>query len=176
MQHYTYLLQSKTDDRMYIGVRSCKVLPECDNYWGSSKHIPKDVADTFDKFILGTFRTRKEAVADEINRHINNDVVHNAAFINKAKQTSTGWDTTGATLSEDHRESIRSSRLGYKHSEETKRKIGLAGRGRKISKEHIAKLIAGKKKMVLTPEIRARMSEGQRKWHLNKQETQEKQL
>lgn len=80
---------------MYIGVRSSKCLPEEDNYWGSSKYLPEDVSETFDKFILGRFDTREEAVADEIHRHNINDVAKNPLFINKSKQTSIRFDTSG---------------------------------------------------------------------------------
>ena len=148
MNHYTYLLQSKTDDMMYIGVRSCKCLPEEDNYWGSSKHLPKNVSDICDKFILGTFDSRKEALQDEINRHNINNVAKNPNFWNKAKQTSTGWNTAGTTISNELKKRISIAHQGlkhseetklkmsearnnYKHSEETKLKIGNANRGRK---------------------------------------------
>lgn len=99
MNHYTYLLQSRTSDMMYIGVRSCECLPEEDNYWGSSKYLPEgkggDLTGICDKFILGRFDTRKEAVADEIRRHKINNVAKNPNFWNKSKQMTTGFDTSG---------------------------------------------------------------------------------
>jgi hypothetical protein len=99
MYHYTYLLQSQTDDMMYIGVRSYICTPEEDNYWGSSKHLPrgkgKSLRDICDKFILGRFNTREEAVADEIKRHEINDVAVSDLFWNKAKQTVTGFTPAG---------------------------------------------------------------------------------
>ncbi len=120
MYHYTYLLQSQADDMMYIGVRSCQGTPEADNYWGSSKHLPKNVSEVCDKFILGTFDSRVEAVADEIRRHTINDVVVSDIFWNRAKQTSTGFDRTGATQEAWNK--------GIKHTDETKQKISESSR------------------------------------------------
>ena len=129
MNHYTYLLQSKENDMMYIGVRSCECSPEVDNYWGSSKHLPKNVSEVCDKFILGTFDTRQDAVADEIRRHNINDVVISDVFWNKAKQTSVGFDTTNRIRPEGERVSIKlrqtlnNSFQGKTHSDEYKSRL-----------------------------------------------------
>ena len=133
MNHYTYLLQSQTSDMMYIGVRSCDCLIEEDRYYGSSKYLPEDVSETFDKFILGRFDTREEAISDEMKRHIKNDVAKNPLFINKSIQKSTGFDTTGLVpwnkgikMSEDFVEKCKTR----KHSEESKLKMSLAKKGK----------------------------------------------
>ena len=189
MNHYTYLLQSKTDDMMYIGVRSCKCLPEEDNYWGSSKHLPKDVSDICDKFILGTFNSRKEALQDEINRHNINDVAKNPNFWNKAKQTSTGYDTTGTTISKErkanisklfknlprtkeHCEKIRQAMLGREITAQARKKISKANKGRPSpfkgismnvgvpkSEEHKRKIGDAHRGKKLSDELRQKMSE-----------------
>ena len=44
---------------------------------------------------MGIFSTRKEAVLNEIKLHNEFNVAINNSFFNKAKQTSTGFDTTG---------------------------------------------------------------------------------
>tara|TARA_R110002153_G_C13087561_1_gene475099 strand:- start:21 stop:599 length:579 start_codon:yes stop_codon:yes gene_type:complete len=144
MNHYTYLLQSKTADLSYIGVRSCSGLVEEDVYWGSSKHLPDDVATTFNKSILGRFDTREEAVADEINRHNDNDVAKNPLFINKAKQTATGFDRGGVHISEEHKNKIRDSMLGVEnhfygksHSEESIKRMSDSKLGNTYSAGHI---------------------------------------
>ena len=113
MNHYTYLLQSQTSDMMYIGVRSCECGIEEDKYYGSSKYLPEDVSETFDKFILGRFDTREEAVADEIHRHKMNDVAKNPLFINKSMQTSTGFDTSGITFSREDTSSYEGNTNGF---------------------------------------------------------------
>ena len=129
---------------MYIGLRSCECLPEEDNYWGSSKYLPEDVSETFDKFILGEFATREEAITDEIRRHKMNDVARNPLFINKARQTSTGFDRSGvpAIFSEEH-----------------KRKLSEAGKGKKMSKEARKKMSEVKKGIKRSEEVRRKLSE-----------------
>ena len=95
-QHYVYLL---TDGIMnYIGARSCNYRIDADSsYLGSSKHIPSEFKKVCNKIILGRFNTRKEAIAYEIELHNKFDVAKNEQFYNRAKQTSTGFDTTGQT-------------------------------------------------------------------------------
>lgn len=128
---------------MYIGVRSCEVSPEVDNYWGSSKHIPENVSEVCDKFILGTFDSRVEAVEDEIKRHNINDVVVSDLFWNRAKQTSVGFDTSGTTLSAEHKAKIKANgRKGM--TEEHKQKIAKALRGKVKSVEHCVNLSKAK--------------------------------
>jgi len=140
MNHYTYVLKSQVSDLSYIGVRSCSGLIEEDDYWGSSKHLPDDVSTTFDKTILGTFSTRADAVNDEIRRHNENDVARNPLFINKAKQTATGFDRSGTHDSEITRERKRISMVGVKnhfygksHSAEAIQKQSLSKLGNKNS-------------------------------------------
>ena len=95
-------LKEPTDARrMYIGVRSCKGSPESDWYFGSSRQLKKWIAehgvDKVDKQVLATWPTRKEAISHEMLLHDCFDVVRNQEFWNKAKQTTTGFDRTGAT-------------------------------------------------------------------------------
>jgi hypothetical protein len=137
MNHYTYLLQSKENDMMYIGVRSCAVSPEVDNYWGSSKHLPKNVSEVCDKFILGTFDSREEAVSDEIKRHNTNDVVVSDVFWNRAKQTSVGFDTSGTKLerTSEHNQKIGRSNLGRKPSDLCVTQVKLANTGKLHTEE-----------------------------------------
>jgi hypothetical protein len=54
------------------------------------------------KRILSTWDSREAAVAEEIRIHSLKDVAANSRYANRAKQTSIGFDTSGATLSEDH--------------------------------------------------------------------------
>ena len=103
-KHYTYLLMF-TDGMLYHGVRSCEGEIVDDEYWGSSRHTPETSEAT--KFILTTHDTRKEAVAEEVRYHYANDVSNNDNYHNKAKQTSTGFDTAGTTLSDDHKAKIK---------------------------------------------------------------------
>lgn len=118
--HYVYLTVG-LDHRFYIGVRSCECLPEEDtSYVGSfsdNTFIP------ISKHIQRVFKSRKSALAYEIELHNEFDVACNPQFANKAKQTSTGFCVAG-----------RAVWLGKNHTEETKWKIGRANSGRKHSK------------------------------------------
>ena len=116
MYHYTYLIQSIDSEMRYIGVRSSKVLPiEDTNYWGSSKHLPKDVKSTHRKIILQVHPTRKLAIAHEIRMRILNDVATNPIYYNKAKQTSVGFDTSGVSMkfTEEHKKNLSKSQKEY---------------------------------------------------------------
>tara|TARA_R110000744_G_scaffold147612_12_gene260622 strand:- start:3811 stop:4539 length:729 start_codon:yes stop_codon:yes gene_type:complete len=120
----------------YIGVRTCKTKPDCDNnYWGSSKYVPKDIKKTGTKTILKVFSKREDAVLHEIELHSLYDVARNEKFWNRSKQTCTGFDTSGTklteqqkvrcgdhnrgrTFTEEHRNNISKGRTGLKHSKE----------------------------------------------------------
>jgi len=171
MNHYTYLLQSKTDDMMYIGVRSCDGLVEEDNYWGSSRHLPNgkggNLKSVCDKFILGRFESRKDALQDEIRRHRINDVAVSKLFWNRAIQTSTGFDTTGVAswnkdkeFSEESRLKMSESRKGMKLTNETKSKISKGNLGKpKHNADSRRRISEGNKNKVINAVTRAKMSE-----------------
>ncbi len=131
MYHYTYLIQHKTENKRYIGVRSSVNDPKLDtNYWGSSKYLPIGVKETHVKIILQVFNTREEAVAHEIYLHKTNNVSTDNSYYNRAKQTSTKFDTTGTT---------------YMCSEEKKLAISNGNKGKKRSKE-LAKIMGDRLK------------------------------
>lgn len=112
MNHYTYLLINKFTGMLYIGKRSCTCLPEEDiDYMSSSKYVPKQ--DCF-KVILSKFESSSDAIQDEIKLHTLFNVGVNPAFYNKAKQTSTSFDTTGTTHSVSNitKERLSTSKLG----------------------------------------------------------------
>lgn len=136
----------------YIGVRSSKNLPELDtSYWGSSKHLPKDVARTHNKTVLANFFTRKDAVDYEIYLHNLYDVAVNPMFYNKAKQTSVKFDTSGIKLPPEHAERARKQFLGKKHSEETKRKLSEFHKGKTKSPEAKQSMSLAQKRLAASP-------------------------
>ena len=121
MTHYTYLIQHKTKDKRYIGVRSYngKAIEDIE-YWGSSKYLPNDVQTTHVKIILKEFSTRQKAVEHEILLHKLNNVVKDPSYYNRSAQTSTSYDTTGST---------------FKLTEEQRTKISIANKGKKRTLE-----------------------------------------
>ena len=161
--HYVYLLQNKVNGMCYIGVRSCKTSVWDDSYMGSSTTMTQEDKDNCNKIILKRFGSREEAVAYEVEMHEKFDVGRNPLFYNKAKQTSTGFDTTGTKVefSEEHKKFLASSRKAYNKeygnpgskpvSEETRKKLSSAGKewyknnvpkskGRKLTEEHKQKI------------------------------------
>lgn len=123
MFHYVYYLKHPIDKQLYIGVRSCKCKPISDTaYKSSSKTKSKTYLAECSKHILKTFATRQEATAFEIILHNKYNVSINPKFFNAAKQTSTGFDTTGTKLSPEHRQKIRDNapRTSRKHSDKSK--------------------------------------------------------
>lgn len=66
--HYTYVIRNIHDGRYYIGVRSCEGSPFDDTaYMGSSRKWTPDFKSdpAWEKFIIQTYTTRKEAEEDE---------------------------------------------------------------------------------------------------------------
>ena len=68
MYHYTYKIENinpESQKKFYIGVRSSKVLPELDDYMGSSKPLSEDISvygiKSFVKEILNEYPTREIA-------------------------------------------------------------------------------------------------------------------
>lgn len=150
-KHYVYLLISNTEEKFYIGVRSCSCGIDEDSYMGSSSVMTKEDKDNCDKLVLKEFDTRKEAIAYEVELHNQFEVSTNEKFWNKAKQTSTGFDTTGRSMDEKER-AIRSEAQkkrfsttlhpskGRKLTEEHKEKISKSGTGLKRSSVTRAKI------------------------------------
>ena len=157
--HCVYLLSSKVKDKYYIGVRSCKCkIPE-DTYMGSSRVMTKEDKDNCNKIILKKFKTRVEAIVYEIELHNQFDVANNPLFWNKAKQTSTGFDTTGTTYSEERRAALSKALqghvgaktwLGKKLPEEMRSKISESNKYKPKSESHRKALKEARNKRVNT--------------------------
>ena len=145
MKHYTYLIQHKTTDKRYIGVRSCDCEPiEDTSYWGSSKYLPEDAKITHVKIILKIHLTRQEAVAHEIMLHHLNNVAVSDNYYNKACQTSIGFDTSGTTISAEHKQKCSNSLRGKHKPEGFGEKISKALKGKTKTLEHIKNLNASR--------------------------------
>ena len=156
--HYTYELRCNETNQLYIGKRSCKVEPELDKYWSSSRTVKSMISQgyTFDKKILNQFASAKEALQDEINLHALFDVARNATYLNKVKQTSTGWDFSGCKQSDFQRQRARECHSGRKRSNETRFKMAEAAKGREPWNKGVAMTTP------VSAETRKRMSEAQK--------------
>lgn len=139
--HYVYKIINLfpiTQEQYYIGVRSCNCKPEVDDYWGSSRYLNTAMKTegkiNFAKEILSIWGTRKKAAQEEIRLHNEYDVAANPLFYNRAKSTSTGWNTYGATLSEEARKNISDGHKLYwkthSMSQEARKKISEAAHER----------------------------------------------
>lgn len=115
VNHYVYLLEHREKEMYYIGVRSCRCAIGDDTYMGSSSVMTAEDRSRCSKIILKRFNTRVDAVAYEIELHQRFDVAANPLFYNKAKQTSTGFDTSGVHVgfTEEHRKHLSLSRATY---------------------------------------------------------------
>jgi len=155
MKHYIYRITNTKINKHYYGVRTSKVKPEIDlgvRYFSSSsnKEFIKDQKDNPTDYkykIVKCFASRKDAVMLEIKLHNKFNVGMNESFYNKSKQTSTSFDTTGISptenskritskrckgisLSDEHKNKISKSLLGHKHSEETLKKLSDSLKGK----------------------------------------------
>ena len=156
-KHFYVYYSYEEFGRAYIGSRGCKCLPEDDSkYYGS--FWDKTFKPT-GKIILAEFDNRRDAYDAEVVLHKFYDVVNNPHFANQSRALTSGFTTEG-------RSSIF---VGKKHSEETKKKIGAASKGR-IPNEKTRKLksqlMTGEGNPMYgkthTPEARERIGAAQR--------------
>lgn len=149
--HYVYRITNTKEQKHYYGVRSSKVEPKLDlgiKYFSSSKNkefikAQKNNKDIFKYKVVKQFDSRKEAINLEIKLHAKFNVGKNNNFYNASKQTSTGFDRSG---------------ISFKHSEETKLKIGLAHKDKIVTDKTRAKLSVLHKGKVISQEHREKIS------------------
>lgn len=125
MSKHFYIYYSYEEfGRGYIGSRGCKCLPEEDlRYYGS--FWDKTFKPT-GKIILAEFDNRRDAYDAEVVLHKFYDVVNNPHFANQSRALTSGFTTEGRVA----------PNRGKKASEETRRKIGEASKGRKHTEDY----------------------------------------
>lgn len=146
--HYVYYSYEEWG-RGYIGVRSCfGKASEDTSYMGSFYD------STFKptcKIIIQEFKSREAALDAEIKLHEFFAVDKNPNFANKAKQTSTRFSCCGPRSEEFKRkisEAIKGRRLTREHIEKVSLARSKKLKGRKFSEEHkskISKALKGRK-------------------------------
>lgn len=141
MTHYTYLLISSLDQKMYIGSRSCNMDPEKDvQYKSSTKLVPKEYLQNCKKYILKVHLTKIAAIEHEIFLHNLFEVGINPEFFNGAKQTSTKFDRSGIPMSDLQKERISKANIIARNTPESKLKSRNARLGVKVSQKTRDKL------------------------------------
>ena len=143
--HYVYRITNKILNKHYYGIRTSNILPIDDlgiKYFSSSKDKDfikdqKENSQNFKYKIIKVCKTRLQALELEILLHAKFDVGVNESFYNKAKQTSTGYDTFGIKLTEEQLLKRKKLKGQRKCSEETKKRISEALTGKKHSPAHI---------------------------------------
>ena len=133
--HVVYRITHKYKNKHYIGVYSCNKDPYeviGKKYISSSTDVDfineqKKLPENFIYQILNIYDTREKALLTEIYIHNKYDVGKNENFYNKAKQTTTRFDTSGIKCSDERREQQRQWMLtnnpfrGKRHTEEVKK-------------------------------------------------------
>ena len=148
--HYVYRITNTQENKHYYGVRSSKINPKLDlgiKYFSSSSdkefiNEQQENRHIFKYKIVKQFDSRKEAVCLEIKLHNKFDVAKNESFYNRAKQTSTGFDPTRTKISEETKKKISIANKGKKQSEEQKQNKSKSMLGRKLpesTKENMKK-------------------------------------
>jgi hypothetical protein len=166
--YYTYYSYEEWG-RGYIGSRGCNCLPENDvNYFGSFKD--KTFKPTQKIILKDDYATRDDAYADEIILQQFYKVVENPYFANRSYQTTTKFyynrkgqkhpkisGDNHPSKREELRKNLSEKRKGDKnpmygmageknpffgkrHTEETKNKIRLLSKNRKLTEEHKNKI------------------------------------
>ena len=167
MFHYVYRITRPSTGEWYIGIRSCDCHPTEDvGYMGSGTLVTKKVEahpTAFSKRILAIVETRTEAARLE-GLLVGPEQVEEPECLNLRTGGENDW-----TTSEETKRLLSEAQKGKKHSEETKRRISennarvwLArerGPMSETQKGKISESLRGHKR---SEETKGRMSEAQR--------------
>ena len=146
--------ESVLNGRDYIGKHSTK--DPYDSYLGSYK----DKTFTPDsKIVIAYSKTAEGAVwLEQLFQRVF-DVVEDEQFANQAFQTSTGFDTTGRRLSEDHRRAISEFQTGRPKTEKFNERISTLNRERVWTEESKEKIRRAKTGVHLSEDHKQKISE-----------------
>jgi len=165
---YTYLIKCP-NGKSYYGYRAAnKTSPEDDlwqHYFTSSKVI-QELREQYsdDEFIATvdkTFATAEEAFEYETKFLTENDCVKSDDWLNRQCFPMFN-DNKGRKMperSEEHRRKLSEAHKGKKLSEEHRRKLSEAHKGKKLSEEHKRKVSEAQKGREFSEETRRKISE-----------------
>jgi hypothetical protein len=121
--------------QQYIGSRVANKLSSSQDikYMSSSRIIKKMILDgfTFTKKILAEWNSKEEAIEHEIFLHICFDVGKNINFLNKSRQTSTGFTGCGLKGRPNGRRGISNPNISQKLKGKSNPSVSAALSGRK---------------------------------------------
>lgn len=153
MYYIIYQITNNVNGRIYIGKHKTQDL--ADGYMGSGKLIQKAIKkygiDNFQKDILFVFASESEMNAKE-KELVNENFVLSSDNYNITLGGSGGWDPVKSKI----------AFLGRKHTEEAKRKIGIASANRKYSDETKRKIVEHNKTHVKRKENISKALTGRR--------------
>lgn len=175
---YVYKLTHKETNQFYIGYRSAnRVKSEFDlgfKYFSSSKIIKKLGFENFNIEIIAEFFDSKDAYDFEqshIEENFKDPLCLNKVYfpgnkrfmclkhsqetkqkISKAKQGINN-PNFGKTISEETKQKMRDSMIGFKNSEGAKRKMSITRTGKALSERHVRNQALAHKKYSLQEEL-----------------------
>lgn len=151
MNHYVYEITNLINGKKYIGKRSCKCPIEDDKYMGSGVYLLRAIKkygiDNFKKRIIKTFLTEEDAYffeKEEISK-VNADI--NDRYYNIAMGGKGG--ICGLNVSEETRKRLSIASKGRTCSEETRKKISNSHKNNKTLVTRIKELSKLKFKKVI---------------------------
>lgn len=158
--HYVYRITNTLENKHYYGKRSTDNEPIKDlgiKYFSSStdkefKRDQKHNPQNYKYKVIRLFESKNDAVNFEIKLQRKFNVSTNDRFYNKAIQTSSFFDVTGTTFTNEHKQKISQAsagennamygmrgekhpRFGLKHTEESKLRMSESAKGKIISDE-----------------------------------------
>jgi len=147
--HYVYRITNIMNNKSYIGARTSNVESQKDLgiiYYSSSTDASfiedqKNNPHYYKYEIIAEVDSRHKAIQLEIKLHNEFNVGVNESFYNKAKQTSTKFDTTGTKHSDETINKMKEwHKLRPPMGEEQRLKISESNKGKRLTPEHIQKL------------------------------------
>jgi hypothetical protein len=165
--YYVYKIVNLINNKSYVGSRLCyKENIHDDNYWGSSIYLKNDIKlfgiNNFKKEILKICINKDEMLNNECEYIIECNTLEPNGYNRHLPNKPNSWNTCGIGIPEiwklkcdeetynkkikNWKEKIGNASKGkqfakgYKHTEESKRKMSEKAKGRKFSEEHKNKL------------------------------------
>lgn len=133
---YTYLLGWSKINKFYYGVRfakNCHPNELCKTYFSSSKHVKNIISEYGLPNIIQVRKNFSDIDSARIWEHKvlrRLNVIKEDKWINKTDNVSISLDSSVFFHTEEIRKKKSLSHIGKKHSEETKRKISEAQKGK----------------------------------------------